>query len=63
MRMHSQVAIKKMDKKLIKHKNRYKSCETELACLRAISDRFICGLHYAYQTKDDVRRLVRHAHV
>jgi len=48
------LAIKRMDKKLIKHKNRYKSCFTEINALRAMSSPFVCGLHYSYQTKDDV---------
>ena len=48
------VAIKRMDKKLIKHKNRYKSCFTEFDALKALSSPFVCGLHYTYQTKDDV---------
>ena len=48
------LAIKRMDKKLIKHKNRYRSCMTEFEALKAITSRFICGMHYTYQTKDDV---------
>ena len=48
------LAIKRMDKKLIKHKNRYKSCFTEFSALRALTSSFVCGLHYTYQTKDDV---------
>mmetsp|Transcript_26241 Transcript_26241/g.66648 ORF Transcript_26241/g.66648 Transcript_26241/m.66648 type:complete len:647 (+) Transcript_26241:129-2069(+) len=48
------LAIKRMDKKLIKHKNRYKSCYTEQSCLQALTSDFVCGLHYSYQTKDDV---------
>ena len=48
------VAIKRMDKKLIKHKNRYKSCFTEAECLQQMSSAFVCGLHYTFQTKDDV---------
>ena len=43
-----------MDKKLVKHKNRYKSCFTEFDALKALSSPFVCGLHYTYQTKDDV---------
>jgi hypothetical protein len=43
------LAIKRMDKKLIKHKNRYRSCNTEIDALRAMSSRFICGLHFSYQ--------------
>ena len=48
------LAIKRMDKKLIKHKNRYKSCFTEFDALKAMSSPFVCGLHYTFQTKDDV---------
>ena len=47
-------AVKKIDKRLIKHKNRYRSCNTEVACLKAVESPFICCLHYTYQTKDDV---------
>lgn len=47
-------AVKKMDKKLIKAKNRYKSCHVEVESLKAIHSRFICGLHYCYQTPTDV---------
>eukprot|EP00966_Prymnesium_polylepis_P020217 465928-Prymnesium_polylepis.2 len=43
------VAIKRMDKKLVKHKNRYRSCYAEVACLKAISSPFICALRYTYQ--------------
>ena len=43
-----------MDKKLIKHKNRYKSCAIEVEALKALKSSFIAGLHYTYQTKDDV---------
>ena len=48
------LAIKRMDKKLIKHKNRYKSCFTEVTALKAMASGFVCGLHYTYQTKDEV---------
>ena len=48
------LAIKRMDKKLIKHKNRYKSCLTEVTALKAMTSMFVCGLHYTYQTRDDV---------
>jgi len=48
------VAIKRMDKKLIKHKNRYKSCYTEQSALKMLSSRFVCGLHYCFQSKDEV---------
>jgi len=47
-------AIKRMDKKLIKHKNRYKSCAIEVDALKHLKSRFICGLHYTYATKDEV---------
>ncbi|KAL1528188.1 hypothetical protein AB1Y20_009547 [Prymnesium parvum] len=47
-------AVKRMNKKLIKHKNRYRSCHAEVACLKAMSSQFICGLHYTYQTAEDV---------
>ena len=47
-------AVKKVDKKLIKAKNRYKSCHVEVESLKAIHSRFICGLHYCYQTPTDV---------
>jgi hypothetical protein len=43
-----------MDKKLIKHNNRYKSCFTEKDCLQQTSSAFVCGMHYAFQTKDEV---------
>ena len=48
------LVIKRMDKKLIKHKNRYKSCFTEVIALKSMSSAFVCGLHYTYQTKDHV---------
>ena len=47
-------AVKRMDKKLIKHKNRYKSCEMEAACLKSVRSRFVCGLHYTFQTDAEV---------
>ena len=43
-----------VDKKLIKHKNRYKSCYTEQSALKMLSSRFVCGLHYCFQSKDEV---------
>ena len=49
------LAIKRMDKKLIKHKNRYKSCFTEITALRAMSSDFVCGLHYSYQVPTTTR--------
>ena len=55
-------AIKRMDKKLIKHKNRYRSCNAECACLKAITSPFVCGLHYAYQTRDDVCLVLDHTY-
>jgi hypothetical protein len=45
------VAIKRCDKKLIKHKNRYKSCFTEINALRSMSSPFVCGLHYSYASR------------
>ena len=48
------LAVKRMDKKLIKHKNRYKSCNTEMNALQSLSSPFVCGLHYSYQTPQDV---------
>ena len=47
-------AIKRMDKKLIKHKNRYKSCYTEIECLKEMASPYVCGMHYSFQTKEDV---------
>ena len=46
--------MQRMDKKLIKHKNRYKSCAIEVEALKGLKSDFIAGLHYTYQTKDDV---------
>ena len=47
-------AIKRMDKKLVKHNTRYRSCFTEKDCLQQTSSAFVCGVHYAFQTKDEV---------
>ena len=47
-------AIKAVNKQLVKHKNRYKSCYTEMRVLQRVQSPFICRLHSTFQTRTDV---------
>lgn len=47
-------AIKAMNKRLVKHKNRFKSCYTEVHVLKNVHSPFVCRLHSTFQTRIDV---------